>query len=266
MNILAHHAHVFPRSVRPEATVERLLRLMDECEIDQVVCFSPFSYQLKGTEIDGNEWLADVIKHRSELIGFGTIDFNQNNITNQVQQIHDLGMKGIKLHPAAQQFHILSAKVMEVYELAQELNLFLTFHTGVHWHRIKDYAVVDFDEIAYLYPQLRFSMEHVGGYHFFNEALAVLVNNLRDRQPRVYAGLTSVFTPNHNRYWYLSRERLQELIIQTGTDYLIFGLDFPYNLEAETKLGIQTIKEMELSESDKSKIMGGNLRRVLGLD
>lgn len=58
-------------------------------------------------------------------------------------------------------------KACEVYSAAQENGLFLSFHTGLHWHRIADYQPLLFDEVAWNFPRLKFSMEHVGGYHFF---------------------------------------------------------------------------------------------------
>src|SRR5205814_9655464 len=148
-----------------------------------------------------------------------------------------------------------------------ERRLFLTFHTGVHRSRLMQNIVLRFDEIAWNFPELRFSMEHVGGYHFFHEALAVIFNHVPPpwepgRKCNVFAGLASVFTPDHNRFWYMSDDRLKELAAQVGTRQLIFGLDFPYNLEAETRLGIETIRRL-FAEPDVSHILGGNLRREL---
>jgi predicted TIM-barrel fold metal-dependent hydrolase len=198
------------------------------------------------------------------LNGFGTLDFQQSNMKEQVKQIYELGLKGIKLHPAYQKFNVLSPRAYEAYAAAEEYNLFLSFHTGIHWHRIKDYDVVLFDEIAYHFQKLNFSMEHVGGYHFFPEALAVIVNN--SRRGTVYGGLTSVFTTDTSRYWYLSHDKLQELVYQAGAKQLIFGLDFPYNLERETKIAIEAVRNLNLTDEEYDLVMGGNLRRLLGID
>ena len=42
--------------------------------------------------------------------------------------------------------------------------------------------------------------------------------------------------------------------------------DFPYNTEEATRIGLRTIDELGLSEADKSLVLGGNLRRELGLN
>ena len=98
-------------------------------------------------------------------------------------------------------------EAQQVYAKAQELGLFLSFHTGLHWHRLADYNVLLFDEVAWHYPRLRFSMEHIGGYHFFRDALAVICNNRRAAEyPTVYAGWTSVGEENEEvpGGWHLS--------------------------------------------------------------
>ena len=273
-NVLAHHAHVFPEPVNPNGTTDRLLRLMDDCGIDEAVCFPPFAHQMEGkmegAGADPVQWLAAELRGRPRLHGFGTVDFRRDDRRDQVRRIADAGFGGIKLHPNAQEFDLLGEAATEVYAAAQDENLFLTFHSGVHHYRIKHYNVLGFDEIAYSFPKLRLSLEHVGGYSFFPEALAVIVNNIpfpprEGERPRVFGGLTSVFTPHYNRFWYMPRERLVEAVAQAGAAQLIFGLDFPYNLEDNTKLALQSLRDLGLPPADLALILGGNLRRELGL-
>jgi predicted TIM-barrel fold metal-dependent hydrolase len=267
---LANHAHVFPESMNPNGTIERLLKLLDACEIDQAVCFAPFPHQCDGKNVDPNPWLSSELKKPSDrLLGFGTIDVRRSDAREQVRRAKELGMKGLKLHPNAQQFDILAPKIFEIYDACQDLNLFITFHSGVHQSRLSETAVIRFDEIAWAFPRLKFSMEHVGGYHFFNEALAVIFNHVPPPWEKgicnVFAGLSSVFTADHNRFWYLSDERLTELAAQVGVRQLIFGLDFPYNLEEQTKTGLTTIRRLFKPEEQQA-ILGGNLRRELAIE
>ena len=273
IRIFANHAHVFPAIVNPNGTIDRLLQLLDSCGIEQAVCFAPFSNQIEGTGLNHNEWLAAELagsNRAGRLFAFGTLDLKLANVKAQVQRIADLGFKGIKMHPNAQEFDILGAPAMSAYAAAQDLGLFITFHSGIHHYRIAHYNVLKFDEIGYQFPDLKFSLEHVGGYAFFHDALAVLSNNIPfppvpGRQSRVYGGLTSIFTPDYNRLWYMPRERMLELIAQVGTDQLIFGLDFPYNLEENTQTALRVLSELGLSEQQRQGILGENLRKALGI-
>lgn len=269
--VFANHAHVFPASVNPDGTIERLLKMMDACHIERAVCFAPFSNQLRSTGIHHNRWLATELSGHARLIGFGTLDLTQSDIKDQVKQAADLGFRGLKMHPNVQEFDILCPAALQAYGAAQDLGLFITFHSGVHHYRIAHYEVLKFDEVAWQFPELCFSLEHVGGYAFFNEALAVITNNISfppipGRTPRVYGGLTSVFTPHSVRVWYMPPERLLELIAQAGVERLIFGLDFPYNLEENTRIALSTLHSLGLPDDQLALILGGNLRRALHLD
>jgi predicted TIM-barrel fold metal-dependent hydrolase len=128
----------------------------------------------------------------------------------------------------------------------------------VHWHRISDYDQLLYDEAAYNFPKLKFSMEHVGGYSFFKEATAVLINS-----GNTYAGLTSVSDRNANRVWYLSDANLSDLFWLVGAQRCIFGLDFPYNNAVQTRIDIDRILQFDLSDEDKEAIFGGVLQEVL---
>jgi predicted TIM-barrel fold metal-dependent hydrolase len=266
-SVLVNHAHVSPSTLNPDGTIERLLKMLDACEIDQAVCFAPFPHNCDGKNIEPNSWLAGELKKHDRLFGFGTIDVRRRDMHDQAKKIADLGLLGIKLHPNGQSFDILDPKLFELYAAAQELNLFVTFHTGVHHSRLVQNRVINFDEIAWNFPHLRFSMEHVGGYSFFHEALAVIFNHVPPPwikgKCNVFAGLTSIFT-NYTRMWYLGNERIKELAAQVGVNQLIFGLDFPYNLEEATKTGLETIRSL-FTPAEQELILGGNLRRELGL-
>ena len=211
--IFANHAHVFPKEIRPEGTVEKLLELMDECGIGMAVCYPPFHdrFRESGFVGDPNDWLAEEIKGNERLIGFGNIDFEKGNLAEQVDKIAALGFKGIKMHPPYQEFVIDGPEAFEVYARAEELGLFISFHSGMHWHRLRDNRVILFDEVAWNFPKLKFSMEHIGGYHFYREALAVMCNNSRNGGG-VYAGWTSVGThKGKDSVWALTDEELAKV-------------------------------------------------------
>lgn len=257
VNIIANHAHVFPKSFREDGTVDSLKALMDECGILKAVAFAPFSDMVENP----NSWLAAELNGEDRLLGFGTVDFSKENIKDQVNEIFALGFRGIKLHPAYQKFSLVSEKAFEVYGQAEKLGLLLSFHTGIHWHRIQDYNVILHDEIAYHFKNLKFTMEHVGGYAYFDQAVGVLCNNPKT----TFAGLTSVFDWGMNKFWYLNENRLKDLIHLIGAERCIFGLDFPYNDVEKTKHGIAVLNGLGLTDEQKQMIFGGTLTHLLDI-
>lgn len=266
--IFANHAHVFPKEVRPHGTIEALKEFMKACDIDRAVCFAPFENQYKKSGLPGkeNDWLAGQIENDDSLVGFGTINFDEGSVGEQVRHIHSLGFKGIKIHPAAQEINIMSEQAQEVYEAAQELRLFLSFHTGIHWHRISDYNMLLFDEVAWHFPFLKFSMEHLGGYCFFKEGLAVMSNNKRNAPfHTVFAGLTTIHYDEGGKMqnWTISDEELVALIDITGNERSIFGLDFPYHDVGVIRGAIERIRNLNIPDEAKEGILGKNLNSAL---
>ncbi len=271
--IFANHAHLFPKNTKPNADIDNLKELLDACEIEGAVCFSPFWHQMDmyahTTGQNPCEWVADVLKNEKNLVGFGTVDFDKNDLKGQVKKIKDLGLYGIKIHPAAQEVKIDSPQLFEVYEEAEKQGLFISFHTGLHWHRISDYQMLLFDEVAYNFPKLRFSMEHIGGYSFFKEALLIMNNNSRGEIDNTFAGWTSISMETDEMgneragAWSITDDQLCTLIHQAGHERSIFGLDFPYKNIEYTKNAIERIKNLPITEEAKRGILGENLRKVL---
>jgi predicted TIM-barrel fold metal-dependent hydrolase len=254
MKIFANHAHVIPKAFMAGAEVPDLLRHLDECGIERCVAFAPFDRQCDGNQ---NTWLKKNLAS-DRLVGFGTVNFDKPDLAGQVDEIAQLGFKGIKIHPAYQKIKVDGENAFKVYAAAEKHGLFISFHTGVHWHRISDYNQLLYDEAAYNFPNLKFSMEHVGGYSFFKQATAVLIN-----ARNTYAGLTSVSDRNANRLWYLSDGDLSDLFWLVGAKRCIFGLDFPYNKAAQTRIDIDRLLQLNLSDGDKEAIFGGVLQGVL---
>jgi predicted TIM-barrel fold metal-dependent hydrolase len=258
--MFVNHAHLMPASFRQDGTRDVLLKLMDNCGIEQAVCFAPFPHQYG----DGCNWLASEISADDRLYGYGSLDPSLDP-EDQVQKIADLGFKGIKLHPPAQKFEIWGEWSRRAYTSMEEHNLIADFHLGVHWHRLREYNPLLCDEIAWHYPALKMVYEHVGGWHYYRQVLAVITNNMK-RGNHLYAGIASVLEKEYQRYWYLGPNGLNECSWQIGADLLIYGLDFPYNQEATIKNDLAIIGALDWSKEDLEKLKGGNLRRLLGLN
>lgn len=265
--IFANHAHIYPAELKEAGSIDNLKKLMYECEIDKAVAFSTFQkyFTDAGWEQNSNDWLYEHIKDDPSLVGFGTVDFTKGNLKDQVEHIYQLGFKGIKIHPAFQKIELIGKEAFEVYAAAEERRLFLSFHSGLHWHNLRKSLVLDHDEIAWNFPNLRFSMEHVGGYSFFRDALAVIVNNKRSPFPQVFAGITNNGMGENGvpGAWSLTDLELCTLIAQTGERNTIFGLDFPFCSAEYIKGQIQRIRNLDISETAKENILYNNLQNAL---
>ena len=69
--IFANHAHVFPKELRPEGSVDSLMRLMDDCGIDKAVEVCVNKLKAISTPVEGKQSIAQVasISAADETIG-----------------------------------------------------------------------------------------------------------------------------------------------------------------------------------------------------
>lgn len=263
--MFVNHVHLMPAELREDATLDAYQKLADQFGFEGAVCFSPFSYQVAQCNLDGNhnDWLHATIKQHDNLVGYGTLD-PEKPAAPQVEHIADLGFRGIKLHPPAQKFAIFGGWARDAYEAMEKHDLVADFHLGVHWHRLKDYDPLDCDEIAWHYPELKMVYEHVGGWHYYRQVLAVITNN-KTRGNHLYAGIASVLNKESQRYWYLGPEGVEDCRWQIGPDLLIYGLDFPYNRAPEIASDLEQIRNFPWPQEEIDALLGGNLKRLLGL-
>lgn len=260
-----NHVHLMPRDIREDATLESFLGAVDGLDFEGAVCFAPFSYQFvrAGRTDDHNVWLRDTIAPHPNLVGYGTLDPSKP-AGPQVEHIAALGFRGIKLHAPAQKFALFDDWARGAYAAMEAHGLVADFHIGMHWHRLKDYDPLLCDEIAWHHPKLRMVFEHVGGWHYYRQVLAVITNN-RERGNHLYAGIASVLDREYQRYWYLGEAGVSECRWQIGADLLIYGLDFPYNHAAQLRDHLAQIAAFPWPQADKDALLGGNLKRLLGL-
>ncbi len=266
--IFANHAHVFEEAVRPHGSIDQLKALMDEVGIDKVVAFAPICggprAQLSDPDGNQNAWLANAIHDTNDIIGFGTINFAKGDLRGQTEQIAELGLRGIKIHPAYQTVKVNGEQAYEVYEAAERCGLFISFHTGVHWSRLSNYAMLLFDDLTYDFPNLKFSLEHIGGHCFFKEAMAVIANRRGNADaPHVFAGWTDIH--GQGGLWSITDEELYDLLNITGPKAQIHGLDFPYSSADYCRAGFDRILSLNIPEETKARILGQNLAEALDI-
>lgn len=266
-----NHIHLMPEDLRADATPEKFLAAIPPVvegaghAFEGAVAFAPFRHQFDaaGRTDCPNVWLCEAIRSHSELVGYGTLDPGKP-AGKQVEQIAALGFRGIKLHPPAQKFEIFGSWAREGYAAMEELGLVADFHIGMHGHRLKDSDPLLCDEIAHHYPRLRMVFEHVGGWHYYRLLLGVMTNNLHHGE-HLYAGIASVLNRDGQPYWWIGPEGVNDCRWQLGPGLLIYGLDFPYNAARQLRNDLAQIALLDWPPADIEALLGGNLRRLLGL-
>ena len=264
MAVFANHAHLFPTDIWPEGDIDHLLRLMDECGFERAVVFAPFAGQWKDREGTPTDWIASVVGSNADrIVGYAALNPERPDAIPMLHHARELGLRGVKMHPAFERWSVGSPKAYEFFAAAQEVGMPLDFHTGVHGHQLSAYHPLAFDDVACRFPALKLVFEHVGGFHFFKDMLGVMANHAHG-EPRLFAGIASVLSREVQSYWYLGPEGVETILWQLGDRVAIYGLDFPYNKADDVKRDLGIIRSLNIPDESKERILGGNLHWLIG--
>lgn len=259
--IIDAHAHIYPDKIALRAaesigefyniamsydgTVDRLLELGDQYGISMFLVQSVATAPQKVAHI--NDFIAQsVAQHADRFIGFATLHPGMEDIPAEVARIKALGLRGVKLHPDFQKFHINDRAAYPIYE-AIEGELPLLIHTGDSRYPFSDPKRVP--QVLRDFPKLQMICAHFGGWSQWNEA------------ERVLAG-QNVWIDTSSSLYALSPAKARELIAAFGEDRVLFGSDYPmWNPGAE----VENILRLGLSERTMQKIFYKNLSELLHL-
>ena len=261
--MLVNHCHLMPEGTYdpecPKAgTAEALVQMMDELGIDRAVAFAPLPEYAKDSN-EANQWLWEQVRANDRLEGFMTLNPTDARSLPLMSEFAEKGLRGIKTHPPVYRARIDDEAAYPFYELAAELGLPLLFHTGVHGWLLEEYAPILIDRVAQRFPDLKLIVEHMGGWEFFGQALAVVRNN-----DNCYAGITSTLDPDWA--WYIPPDLLQHMISLIGSERVIFGTDYPFRQIEGIRRDIEAVHSIAPSSAEAENILGASLATLIGCE
>lgn len=221
-----------------------------------------FSSKYLGAQIP-NEYIADYCReHADRMIGFAGIDPTQPDALDQVMHVtQELGLKGLTICPAAQDFHPSDTRAMAIYERAAALHLPIIFYPGTHLSpktKMEYARPFLLDEVARCFPNLKIVVGHLG-YPWVDETLMLL-----GKHQNVYSDLSGLMRRPWVAYDALVRAYQFQVI-----DKLLFGSDFPFTTAGECIETIYTINQTTMGTNmptiPREYLRGIVERDVLGL-
>lgn len=172
-----------------------------------------------------------------KVIGFFAVDPRHPSALDEIDRcVSDLGLAGIKLGPIYQHFHPLDEQPQAVYERAQALGLPIMLHQGTSYtpdSRLRYASVLDWDEVAYRFPELRLILAHMA-HPWQVDCIAVI-----RKRPLVYADISALQV----RPW--SLYNCMRLATEWGVlDKLLLGSDYPIFTPTETMAGLRAVNDI----------------------
>jgi uncharacterized protein len=185
-----------------------------------------------------NRYVSEYVnRFPQKLIGFAGIDPTEGSAAGDVKAARrEMGLRGVTLSPANQDFHPTDSRAMRVYEMAEQLGMPILMHPGSPFaeQAKMEYArPLLLDEVARAFPQLRMVVAQLG-HPFIDETICLL-----GKHPNVFADVSGLL----KRPW----QAYNALVCtyQYGViDKLLFGSDFPYTNPTECIEALYNLNQM----------------------
>ncbi len=261
MKIIDMHAHIYPQKIAERAseaignfydipmshdgTVDKLLESGTQAGIDMFVVHSVATDPKQVETV--NDYIAQTVaEHPQKLLGFAAMHPDYTDIEKEVSRVEKMGLKGIKIHPDFQKFHVDGKEAFRIYE-AIEGRLPILIHTGDYrYNYSKAKSVL---KALKRFPRLQVICAHFGGWSEWEEGIATL------------AGTTAMVDTSSSLYA-LKPGEAKKLIEEIGVDKVLFGTDYPMWDPAEE---LARFGQIGLTAEERDKILHQNAERLLGL-
>lgn len=265
--IIDFHTHIFPDKIASSAlhslmepvllyegrvyepqtdgTLKGLLASMEKASIDISVTM-PIATKPSQTE-SINRFAQSIDSDR--IVSFGAVHPLAENAFEVLEELHEKGVKGVKIHPEFQDFYIDSEESIEFLKKAEELSMYVTIHAGED---------IGFPPPVKCTPQRlknvlqhiegdRIIAAHLGGFRMWEDVEKHLVGT-----PVIFdTAFISMF---------IEKEQCTRIIKNHGCKKILFGSDSPWESPSKTK---EFIDSLGLSEDEKDCIYFKNAMKAL---
>ena len=259
--IIDAHAHIFPDKIAMYASdgIARFYGMPCEYDGRAATLFeagaqagvSHFVVQSVATVPNQvtsiNTFIAEQMRlHPDRITGLGSLHPKSRDIDADFEQIINLGLKGIKLHPDFQRFNIDDPAAFAIYERAEGI-LPILMHTGdyrydfSHPRRLK--------KVLEAFPNLTVIAAHFGGWSEWPAAVEYLAG-------------TDVYVDTSSSLYTMPPEKALELIRFFGARRVLFGTDYPmwdYGIEMDR------FNKIDLDEATRRKILFENVKELFSI-
>lgn len=267
--IIDAHTHIFPDAVAEKAvktvisnttgwlvaytdgTYGGLLDSMDRAGIDLSIVLPIATTPKQGVGI--LEWIKELTPRSDRFIFFGSVHPYDPDFRDVIAQVKELGLKGIKLHPAYQGFPADAREAYQVYEEAVKQDLVIHFHSGVDLSLPEsDYVAVErFSRLVHDFAGSKMVLAHAGGIGECEKVLELMGDC------GCYFDVSFVLED-------LKEDEHGKELYQRNQDRFLFGTDSPWR---DQQKYVTLIRESTyLNNEQKEKILYRNVLRLLGLD
>ena len=241
--------------------LETLLLELDVSGLTRAVVLPLDTRRTRGRAIYSNEQIAELTSMSERLIGFASVDpLLDDAPAGLTHAIRDLGLRGLKLHPSAQEFYPDDRAAYPLYERAAELGIPILFHAGLSWQpqaRLKYAHPLRFEDVAADFPALNIVLAHLG-WPWTVDAVALAL-----KYPNVHLDTSALYFDNPRDFlrFALTHQMPLSVFERSLRRQIVFGSNYP---RVEIKNMARAVRDVGFSEACLDLVFRDNARRLLG--
>ena len=275
-------------------SIETRLADMDAMGVDiQAISVSPYQYYYwaeaeLGRQVSmmiNDELADDISSHPDRLVGLGTIPLQNTEmaISELDRCVNELGFRGVEINSQVNGEDLSAPRLEPFWAKVEEMGVLVFIHTAgfTHPDRLKEHYFLNlighpieaaiaisyliFDGIMERHPGLKIVVAHGGGYL---PSYAGRMDHAYHAREDVREGLPNAPTHYLKKFYFdtvvFEPDQLAFLIRKYGSDHILLGTDYPYDMGVEDPVGLLD-KVENLTEDDRAAIRGGNAAALLNL-
>lgn len=264
--IIDFHTHTFPDKIAAktieklssvsniipftDGTVRGLSEVMEKSGVDLSVVLPVATKPEQFKNI--NETAQAVNReYDGKIISFGGIHPDSLDYRRELEEIKQMGLAGIKLHPDYQRVYIDDERYMKIVDYASQLDLITVVHAGVdvgypepvHCTPKRSRKLIDA-----VHPK-KFVHAHMGGFDMWDDVEKYLAGQ------DIYLDTAYTFDK-------MGEERFLKLVHLHGTEKILFATDSPWCGQKES---VEWIKSSGLTQEEQQRIFSENAKKLLNL-
>lgn len=243
--------------------LETFFLQMDVAGIEKAVLLPIACERVRGDAVSSNEQVAELCALSKRFVGFASVDPSTPGAPQALESaVQKLGLKGLKLDAALQDFDLNDPRVFAVYEAAAALQIPVLMHTGMSWAPgtpLEQGQPLRLEKAIRRFPKLSFVLAH-WGWPWVWDATALAL-----KYPNVYLDTSCLYydSPTEFYQFVFSKQIPTTLIERSLRNQVVFGSNYP---RVEIKNMVKALKSLGLTEGCLERILRTTAQKLLKIE
>lgn len=242
--------------------MSQVMAVLDHANVDQAAILAEDYSVTSGSPLVSNEEIRKIMDEEpGRFIGFASVDPRDGKAADQLKDAFgQMQLDGLKLNLSHLHMYPDDERLHPVLEVCLEYNKPVIFHAGFSWEEdspSKYGRPILFEDVAIRYPELRFSLAHLG-WPWVDETVMLLL-----KYPNVYTDTATVYMDSPTNWFdQIFMKNMAPGWLQNNImDKVMYGSNLPRFRQART---LEGLKNLPVREDVMEKILSVNAKVFLG--